>query len=87
MTPAATNHTLHPVATSDGDLYVDHQTTTHGSQGPFYAAYREPDGTHRYGWFCSSCESIDTAMDSMGTIVCNMCGNRRKPTHWDAAYL
>jgi hypothetical protein len=26
-------------------------------------------------------------MDSMGRIVCNNCGNKRKATRWDASYL
>jgi hypothetical protein len=58
-----------------------------GSLGPFFAAYVEGGDGERYGWFCSNCEGFDTAMDAMGRVECNRCGNRRRPTRWDAAYL
>ena len=32
-------------------------------------------------------ETIETAMDPMGRIVCNECGNRHRATRWDAAYI
>jgi hypothetical protein len=65
------------VATDEGDR---------GSKGPFFVAYRTSDRQRRYGWFCGECETIDNAMDSMGRIQCNRCGNLRKPTEWDAAH-
>jgi hypothetical protein len=68
--------TVH-VATDEGAI---------GSEGPFYVAYRDPDRERRYGWFCSNCESFDNAMGPMGRVHCNRCGNRRKPTEWDAAH-
>ncbi|MFC4987181.1 MULTISPECIES: DUF5816 domain-containing protein [Saliphagus] len=57
-----------------------------GSKGPFLVAYESPDGKERYGWFCTNCEGADAAMDSMGRVECNRCGNLRKPTEWDAAH-
>lgn len=69
------------------EVFVDFEDSTRGSEGPFDVVYRSPDRTRRYGWFCSVCESIDNAMDSMGRIECNQCGNRRKATRWDAGYL
>lgn len=57
-----------------------------GSKGPFYVAYKSEDREVRWGYFCSSCETLDTAMDPMARIVCNQCGNTRKPEDWDAAH-
>jgi len=71
--------------TADGDtLYINYQESEIGSEGPFFAAYTTRDLERRYGWFCSNCESVDVAMDTMGRVVCNQCGNRHKPTRWDA---
>ncbi len=76
-------------AVSDGETtcYVSYGEPARGSTSPFYAAYADEDATDRYGWYCGNCDSLDNAMDSMGRIVCNNCGNRRKATRWDAAYL
>jgi len=41
----------------------------------------------RYGYYCGNCDRLANAMDSMGRVECNECGNARKPTRWDAAYL
>lgn len=57
-----------------------------GTDGPFFAAYFE-DGENLYGWFCANCGTLDTAMDSMGRLECNRCGNTCSPSEWDAAYL
>ncbi|WP_276253659.1 DUF5816 domain-containing protein [Halomontanus rarus] len=74
-------------STEDGDtVYVSRTDGDRGSKGPFLAAYQTPERTTRYGWFCANCESFDNAMDSMGRIQCNRCGNFRKPTEWDAAH-
>lgn len=71
----------------DGDsLYVATDEGDRGSIAPFYVAYRDPDRERRYGWRCGNCGSFDTAMDTMGRIACGECGNRRKPTEWDAAH-
>jgi ribosomal protein S18 acetylase RimI-like enzyme len=68
-------------------LYVDYDARERASLGPFYEAYADRDREERYGWFCSHCESFEAAMDAMGRVECNRCGNRRKPSRWDAAYL
>ncbi len=74
-------------STDDGEtVYVSRTEGDRGSKGPFLVAYRSPDGTERYGWFCANCESFDVAMDAMGRVQCNRCGNFRKPTEWDAAH-
>jgi nucleotide-binding universal stress UspA family protein/ribosomal protein S18 acetylase RimI-like enzyme len=76
---------VEPRTTADGEtLYVDHGEAEIGSEGPFFAAYRTRDLADRYGWFCSNCGTFDVAMDTMGRIVCNECGNRHKATRWDA---
>ncbi|MFB6161814.1 MAG: GNAT family N-acetyltransferase [Haloferacaceae archaeon] len=72
----------------DGErLYVDFEERERASLAPFFAAYADRDHEERYGWFCSNCEGFDTAMDAMGHVECNGCGNRRRPSRWDAAYL
>jgi ribosomal protein S18 acetylase RimI-like enzyme len=73
---------------SDGqDLYVNWAESDRGSKAPFYAAYSDEEGENLYGYFCSNCESFDTAMDSMERLECNDCGNQKKPVRWDASYL
>ncbi|WP_321111482.1 GNAT family N-acetyltransferase [Halorussus salinisoli] len=71
----------------DQTLYVNWAESNRGSKAPFYAAYSDEDGEELYGYFCSNCESFDTAMDSMERLECNDCGNQKKPVRWDASYL
>lgn len=76
------------ITTPDGrTLYVAYDEAERASKAPFYATYTERDRTTREGYFCGNCESITPLVDSMGTVECPECGNRRKPTRWDAAYL
>lgn len=70
-----------------GDLFVNFSEAERGVHAPFYPVFRTREFTDRYGWFCGNCESVDNTMDSMGRIVCNNCGNKRKATRWDASYL
>jgi hypothetical protein len=73
--------------TGDGEtVYVDRRAGDRGSKGPFLVAYLSCAADRKYGWFCDNCESFDVAMDSMGRVQCNECGNLRKPTVWDAAH-
>ena len=79
---------MESVTTEEGrNLYVDRRDGQPASKGPFYAVYTTESGDNRWGYFCGNCESLDTAMDAMGRIECNRCGNRRKATRWDASYL
>lgn len=72
----------------DGDTrYVHYGATEEGSQAPFYTVYTDEEATDVYGYLCSECDSHANAMGSMGGIQCDECGNKRKPTRWDAAYL
>jgi ribosomal protein S18 acetylase RimI-like enzyme len=84
---AADEPVVEPVETPAGELVVNCSEGERGSKAPFYAAYRTHDLAERYGWFCSNCESVSTAMDPMGRVECNDCGNRRTATRWDASYL
>lgn len=73
--------------TPDGtELYLAEREVERGSKAPFLVAYSDPDAETRWGYYCSNCESFDTAMDSMGRIECNVCSNLRKATEWDAAH-
>lgn len=67
-------------------VYVEESEAEIGSKGPFHPVYTSPDGEERYGYLCSACGSLNNAMDTMGRIVCNECGNTRKPEEWDAAH-
>ena len=79
--------TMEVKTTKTGEtMYVDPGAPERGSDGPFYPVYRSPERDDRWGFYCSHCESFDTAMDTMGRIACNRCANRRKPTEWDAAH-
>jgi ribosomal protein S18 acetylase RimI-like enzyme len=67
--------------------YVHYGATDQGSQAPFYTVYTDEDTTEVYGYLCGECGSPANAMGAMGGIECDECGNKRKPTRWDAAYL
>lgn len=73
--------------TADGrEMYVNEEHIERGSKGPFFTTYTDPefDENDKYGYFCANCEALDNAMDSMGRVKCNECGNLRKATRWDA---
>jgi ribosomal protein S18 acetylase RimI-like enzyme/ribosomal protein S27AE len=78
---------LEVVSFDDETYYVDHEDADRGSIAPFLTVYVDQERERRYGLYCSNCGSLVTAMDSMGRLECGECGNRRKPTRWDAAYL
>ncbi|APX95432.1 GNAT family N-acetyltransferase [Natronorubrum daqingense] len=72
----------------DGEqIYVSYGEAARGAEAPFYRTYETEDREELYAWFCGNCDSIDNTMDTMGRIECNVCGNRRKATRWDASYL
>jgi ribosomal protein S18 acetylase RimI-like enzyme len=70
-----------------GEVYPDSEDVDMGSKGPFFVVYDDADHGERHGYYCGNCGTLDTAMDAMGRVQCNDCGNLRKPTRWDAAYL
>lgn len=82
----AADRGLQRIETPDRSLWVDREEDELGSEAPFYPVYSD-DGESKWGWYCAACESADTAMDTMGRIVCNSCENRRRPSRWDAAYM
>lgn len=73
--------------TYDGrTLYVACDEPERGSKDSFFVTYVTEDRARRWGFFCSNCETFDTAVDSMGRIVCNVCSNLHKAEEWDAAH-
>jgi len=76
-----------PVETDGQTVYVDRDDAETGSIAPLFVVYSDEARDQRYGYFCSNCESFANAMDAMGRIECANCGNARKPTRWDAAYM
>lgn len=72
---------------ADGELvYIDQTAVERGSKAPFFTVYLDEGQQRRYGYVCGNCDSLETAMDTMGRIVCSECGNQRKPDQWDAAH-
>ncbi|ELY44433.1 GNAT family N-acetyltransferase [Natronorubrum sulfidifaciens] len=72
----------------DGEtVYVSYGEASRGAKAPFYNVYTSDDRTEQYALLCGNCNSIDNAMDAMGRVECNACGNRRKATRWDSSYL
>jgi ribosomal protein S18 acetylase RimI-like enzyme len=77
-----------PFETDDGrKVYVNYDESDSGSVGDFYVVYADEDRTERFGYYCDNCGELANSMNSMGRIECDNCGNARKPTRWDAAYL
>ena len=70
-----------------GPLWVAFDERERGSEAPLYTAYRDEDRTEKHGFYCANCGTADTAMNTMGQVTCNDCGNERRATRWDAAYL
>lgn len=79
--------TLEVSTTSDGEqVYVSRKEGERGTEGPFFVVYVSDDADDRWGYYCGNCDTFDNAMDTMGRIACNQCGNIRKPDEWDAAH-
>jgi ribosomal protein S18 acetylase RimI-like enzyme len=79
---------MESIVLDDGTtVYLSHEETDTGSLDVFLTVYGDPEGEEKYGYYCANCGSLANAMDAMGRIECNACGNVRKPTRWDAAYL
>lgn len=68
----------------DRTLRIARDEPERGTKGPFYVVYTA--GETRWGFFCSNCETVDNAVDSMGRIECNVCANRHRAEEWDAAH-
>lgn len=78
---------LTTLTVDDEIVYVADDETERGSVAPFYTIYADPNRDERWAYYCTNCEQVAAAMDSMARIECSTCGNTRKPTRWDAAYL
>jgi len=78
---------METVAGPDGaDRYVDRTDWRRGEKGPFHVVYADSDRTTRWGFLCGNCDTLDTAVDTMGRVQCNDCANRTKAEEWDAAH-
>jgi ribosomal protein S18 acetylase RimI-like enzyme len=79
---------LEAATTAGGDeVFVDHLDTDRGSKGAFHTVYTDEERESKWGYYCGNCGSFITSMDTMGRMECDECGNQRKPTRWDAAYM
>jgi len=79
---------MEEVSLDDGEtVYVDRENEETGSIDSFYVVYTDTDAEDIYGYWCGKCDQLANAMDASGRIQCDECGNARKPTRWDAAYL
>lgn len=76
-----------PVETGERqDVEIATDEAEHGTKGPFHPTFSEESREERLGWHCGACDSLDVNMGTMGEIVCDDCGNQRRPRRWDAAY-
>ncbi|WP_284012485.1 GNAT family N-acetyltransferase [Halobaculum litoreum] len=74
--------------TEDGEqVYVAYDEADRASLAPFYATYADRERTERMGYICGNCEGVHVTVDTMDRVQCNDCGNKRKASRWDAAYL
>jgi ribosomal protein S18 acetylase RimI-like enzyme len=78
---------VEPIIADDREVYLDRSDADRGSDGQFYTVYTDEARENKYGYYCGSCETLVVSMDSMGGLTCEGCGNKLKPTRWDAAYL
>ncbi len=79
---------MQAVELEDGEtVYVDRENEETGSIDSFYVVYTDKSAEDIYGYWCGKCDQLANAMDASGRIQCDECGNARKPTRWDAAYL
>ena len=78
---------LEASTTTEGErVHIDRTQGLRGAEGTFFVVFTDEERRDRWGFYCNNCDSFDTAMDTMGRIECNDCGNLRKPDEWDAAH-
>ncbi|WP_254537681.1 GNAT family N-acetyltransferase [Halomarina litorea] len=78
---------LEPISIDGRELFIDYNDSDRATLAPFLAVYADAGRDERYGYYCTNCEGVDVAVDTMGRVECNECGNTSKATRWDAAYL
>ncbi|MFB6206364.1 MAG: GNAT family N-acetyltransferase [Haloglomus sp.] len=86
-TDAETDDLESATTPSGGEVFIDHLDTDRGSKGAFHVVYTDNNREDNWGYYCGNCGSFITSMDTMGRMECDECGNQRKPTRWDAAYM
>jgi ribosomal protein S18 acetylase RimI-like enzyme len=86
-TDAETDDLEAAAAPTGDDVYIDHLDTDRGSKGAFHVVYTDEERENKWGYYCGNCDEFITSMDTMGRMECEACGNQRKPTRWDAAYM
>jgi len=75
------------VTDADGTpRFVARDEAERGEEAPFFVVYRDEARETRWGFWCSNCESLSVAVDTMGRIRCNDCGNLHRAEEWDAAH-
>lgn len=75
------------VEVDDREVYVDGDDRIPGDKGPFFTTYSDEDHEEKYGYYCTNCGSMATAMDELGQVKCEECGNTHRADEWDGAYL
>ncbi|WP_254535485.1 GNAT family N-acetyltransferase [Halomarina litorea] len=77
--------------TEDGEtVFVDDEDGRSGTVGAFFPAYSDESFDERFGFYCSNCGSLQTAMDNEERVECTECGNTHEPRSseaYDDAYL
>ena len=78
---------LEPVEIDGRTVYVALDERERGTEDPFYKVYSDEERTESYGFYCANCSSMGVSMGTMGQMICEECGNRRKHTRWDSVYM
>lgn len=77
--------------TEDGEqVFVGTDEGLSGTAGAFFPTYTGEGHSERFGFYCSNCGSLRTAMDNEERIECTECGNvheARSSEAYDDAYL
>lgn len=67
-------------------LYVNPNEHFRGTKGGFDVVYKTEEFQEPWGYRCSNCGTLNNAMDTLGRVVCNDCGNTKSADEWDAAH-
>lgn len=79
--------------TTDEDgqqVFIDTGDGRSGTAGAFFPVSTDESLSERFGYYCSNCGSLRTAMDNEDRVECTECGNTHEPRSsetYDDAYL